>query len=101
MKGNSMDRVGFATGGVIAVQREREPVNGEEVVARLGSEMTPKCFWRRDRGTIEMQPESSNPEHKSIRVGPDAEDFRIVGVVAGAIIGSGRAEDIHEAAQAA
>ena len=101
VSGDSMDRVGFVTGDVIAVQCEREPVNGEVVVARLRNEVTLKRFWRRDANTIELQPESSNPEHQTLRVGPDTEDFQIVGVVVGAIIGSRRTEDPHEAAQAA
>ena len=77
VSGGSMDRVGFVTGDVIAVQCEREPVNGEAVVARLGNEVTLKRFRRRDADTVELQPESTKPEHRTLRVGPDTEDFRI------------------------
>ena len=64
VSGDSMDRVGFVTGDVIAVQCKREPVNGEVIGARLGNEVTLKRFWCRDAITIKLQPESSNPEHR-------------------------------------
>ena len=52
-----------------------------------------KRFHRRNGDVIELQPESTNPEHKPIRIDRQTEDFEIVGVVVGAIIGTRRASD--------
>ena len=60
-------------------------------MARSSHKAGLRRFWHRDADTIELQPESSNPEHEPICVGPDTEDFQIVEVVVGAIIGSRRA----------
>ena len=94
---HGMDRGGFTTCGIIAVRCERRPLDGEVVVARLGNQMTLKCFRRRAADTFELRPESSDLEHKPIGVEPDAEDFRIAGVV----IGVRRTESPHEALEVA
>ena len=86
VQGDSMDRVGFRSGDIVAVQREREPREGDVIVARIGDSITLKRFKRRSADLIELQPESSNNEHGTIKVGPD-DDFEIVGVVVGAIVG--------------
>ena len=91
VRGDSMDKVGFASGDVVAVQREREPQQGDVVVARIGDGITLKRFERRDENAIELHPESANPEHEPIGVGP-GDDAQIVGVVVGAIVGTGRRE---------
>lgn len=85
VRGDSMDNVGFATGDVVAVQREREPKEGDVVVARFGEGITLKRYHRNGSG-VELQPESANAEHEPIQVEPGAEDFEIVGVVVGGIV---------------
>lgn len=60
-------------------------------LARNGQEVALKRFRCRDADTIALQPESSNPEHRPLRAGPDTEDFQVLGVVVRAIIGSRRA----------
>ena len=56
-------------------------------MARLGQEITLKRFKRTGKPLIELQPESTNPEHEAIRIDSETEDFQIVGVVVGAIVG--------------
>ena len=89
VQGDSMDRTGFRTGDIVAVQREREPKEGDVVVARIGDSITLKRLHREDENVIELQPQSSNSEHTAIQVGPE-DDFQIVGVVVGAIVGARR-----------
>ena len=88
--GDSLDRVGFQTGDVVAVQRTPDVRNGDLVVARIGQEVTLKRYCRKGSELIELQPESTNPEHQAIRIDPQTEDFEIVGVVVGAIVGARR-----------
>ena len=92
VEGDSMQRAGFRSGDVVGVEREREPCEGEVVVARIGDAITLKRFHRASADAIELQPESANPEHEPIRIGP-ADDFQIVGVVVGAIVGAKGRDD--------
>ena len=39
-------------------------------------------------GTVELQPVTTNPEHKPIAIGHTTEDAEIVGIVVGATIGT-------------
>ena len=90
VQGDSMDKVGFKTGDVVAVRRHPVPQDGDVVVARIGDEITLKRYRRTGKCTIELQPESNNPEHNAIVIDPLTEDFEIVGIVVGAIIGTRR-----------
>ena len=84
--GDSMDKVGYRSGDIVAVKRNPDPREGEVVLARIGQDVTLKCFHRTDDGRIELQPRSSNPEHQIIVIGPHTEDWQVVGVVVGAMI---------------
>ena len=86
--GDSMDRVGYRSGDIVAVKRNPDPGEGEVVIARIGQEITLKCFRRAGRNRIELQPRSSNPEHEPIVIDRATEDWEIVGVVVGAMIGA-------------
>lgn len=86
--GDSMDRVGYRTGDIVAVKRNPEPAEGEVVIARIGQEITLKCFHRAGPNRIELQPRSSNPEHEPIVIDGTTADWEIVGVVVGAMIGA-------------
>ena len=86
--GDSMDLVGYRSGDIVAVKRNPEPNEGDVVIARLGHEITLKCFHRAGRDRIELQPRSSNPEHKPIVIDGTTADWEIVGVVVGAMIGA-------------
>ena len=87
VQGDSMDRVGYGSGDIVAVRRNPEPNEGDVVIARIGQEVTLKCFHRADPDRIELQPRSSNAEHKPIVIDETTTDWEIVGVVVGAMIG--------------
>ena len=88
--GDSLDRLGYRSGDVLAVRRNPEPGNGELVVARIGNEVVVKRFCRTETGTIELQPDSHNPEHEAIRIDANTVDFEVIGCVVGAIVGTKR-----------
>ena len=89
--GDSLDRLGFTTGDIVAIRQQPEARNGDVVLARIGEEVTLKRFERTGEHTVEFQPESTNPEHGPIRADLRSDDIAIVGVVVGAIIGTRRA----------
>ncbi|MDE2906239.1 MAG: transcriptional repressor LexA [Acidobacteriota bacterium] len=88
VEGDSMDRVGYRSGDIVAVKRNPDPGEGQVVIARIGHEITLKCFHRAGRNRIELQPRSSNPEHNPIVIDGTTGDWEIVGVVVGAMIGA-------------
>lgn len=89
--GDSLDKVGFHSGDIVAVRRQPEARNGDIVVARIGQEITLKRYQRVDENQVELHPVSTNPGHQTIAVGPTSDDTEIVGVVVGAIVGRGGA----------
>ena len=89
VEGDSLDRVGFRSGDILAVRRNPEPRNGDIVVARIGDEVVVKRFVRKDEH-IELQPESWNSEHEVIRVNEHTGGFEVVGTVVGGIVGARR-----------
>ena len=88
VKGDSMDQVGYMSNDIVAVKRNPDPDEGDVVIARTGQDITLKCFHRAAPDRIELQPRSSNPEHKAIVVDAQTADWEIVGVVVGAMIGA-------------
>ena len=91
VKGDSMDRVGIRSGDVVAMQKRSDARNGDIVVATIDGEITLKRFYRKDEGTIELRPESHNPEHKPIYVDEEMErtgKFQMAGIIVGAIVTS-------------
>ena len=86
--GNSMDRVGYRSGDIVAVKRNPDPDEGDVVIARIGPEITLKCFHRVGPHRIELQPRSSNPKYPPIVIDQTTADWEIVGVVVGAMIGA-------------
>ena len=90
VRGDSMSCVGYQTGDIIAVRRTPDASNGEVVVARIGTDITLKCFHRPTEERIELRPRSKNPEHCTIVIDEQTEDWEIVGVVVGAMIGTPR-----------
>ena len=75
VRGDSMDQVGYRSGDIVAVDRDADPRNGDVVIARIGTEITLKCFHRKDNPTVELQPRSTSPEHRPIVL--DNEDRRL------------------------
>ena len=91
VEGDSLDKVGFSTGDIVAVRKQPEANNGDVVLARIGQEVTLKRYQRLSKDMVEFQPVSTNPEHQPIHVDANTDDVAIVGVVVGAIIGTRRA----------
>ena len=90
VEGDSLDKVGFASGDIVAVRKQPEARDGDIVLARIGSDVTLKRLQRIDSKTVELQPVSTNPKHEPIKIGPTTTDTEIVGVVVGAIVGTPR-----------
>ncbi len=84
VRGDSMSSLGYRSGDIVAVRRTPDANEGDVVIARIGTEITVKCFHRASADRFELQPRSDNPEHKPIRLEP-TEDWEIVGVVVGAM----------------
>ena len=80
VKGESMKGVGIMDNDMVVVRPQAAAENGEIVAALLGNEATVKRFQQR-QDQIVLEPE--NPEFEPILIGPDRQDFRIVGVVVG------------------
>ena len=76
----------------MAVQRQPQANDGDLVVARTGQEITLKRFRRINGACVELQPESTNPEHRTIQIDASTEDVEIVVVVVGAIVCARRCE---------
>lgn len=89
--GDSLDKIGFQTGDIVAVRRQPEARNGDIVVARIGEEITLKRYQRVDENRVELQAVSTDSGHETFAVGPTSDDTEIVGVVVGAIVGRGGA----------
>ena len=87
VRGDSMSSVGYRSGDIVAVKRTPDPAAGDIVVARIGTDITLKCFRRPSQNRVELRPCSKNPEHCAIVIDPQTEDWEIVGVVVGAMIG--------------
>ena len=87
VRGDSMCSVGYRTGDIIAVTRTPDASEGDVVIARIGTEITLKCFHRPSPDRVELRPCSKNPEHCTIVIDEHTEDWEIVGVVVGAMIG--------------
>ena len=90
VRGDSMSSVGYRSGDIVAVKRTPNPAEADIVVARIGTDITLKCFHRPNDERVELRPCSKNPEHCAIVIDEQTEDWEIVGVVVGAMIGEPR-----------
>lgn len=61
--GDSMDRAGIEDGCMVLVDSEKEPKNGNIVVARVDDECTVKRYYKTDH-TVTLSPDSTNPSHQ-------------------------------------
>ena len=86
VRGDSMSSVGYQSGDIVAVKRTPNPAEADIVVARI----TLKCFYRPSDDRVELRPCSKNPEHCAIVIDQQTDDWEIVGVVVGAMIGTPR-----------
>ena len=86
VRGDSMDRIGITDGDMVAVRRAPAANEGDLVIARIESDITMKRYHC-GTDSIELHPDSTNPEHEPIRF-EDETDCEIVGIVVGAIVGA-------------
>ena len=70
--------------------RDLEPREGDVVVARVEGEVLVRRDHRKRTGTIELRPESSNPEHQPLQLRRGSTAVEIVGVVVGTIVAERR-----------
>ena len=75
VRGDSMSSVGYRTGDIIAIKRTPDAAEGNVVMARIGTEITLKCFHRPADDRVELKPCSSNPEHRPIVIDERTEDW--------------------------
>ncbi|MBM3313698.1 transcriptional repressor LexA [candidate division WOR-3 bacterium] len=80
VKGDSMKYAGIIDDDMVVVRPQTTAENGEIVAALLGNEATVK---RLRKGETEVVLAPENPEFEPIVVGPDRQDFQLIGVVVG------------------
>ena len=76
VRGDSMIGAAILDGDMALIKPQADADNGDIVVVLVGDEATLKRFYR-ENGRIRLQPE--NPEMQPIFVGPDDNDFSIIG----------------------
>ena len=89
VKGDSMDKLGFRTGTVVAIKAQRIAENNDVVVARIEDEVTLERYVRISKRLVALRPESTNPEHQCIEIDLQTTELHIDGVAVGALIGQG------------
>jgi repressor LexA len=80
VKGDSLKDAYIFSGDIVIVNPNKEPINGQIVVAILDDAATIKRFYRKE-GKIELRPE--NPEYRPLVIQKDSPRFKIVGVAVG------------------
>ena len=65
-------------------------------MARVEDEVLVRRYRRKRSGTAELCPESSNPEHRSVRVRRGSTEVEILGVVVGKIVTERRGGEHEE-----
>ena len=84
---DSLNRFGLTDGSVVAIAAGRVPADGDDDVARLGTEMRLRRYRRIDARRVELRPESTNTGHQPRVVDAKAGQLQIEGVMVGALIG--------------
>ena len=77
--GDSMVDAGIGEGDLLVVDRGREAVNGDIVVAQVGTEFTVKSL-RSQGGLLELHPENVLQAYPVLRPN-EADEWKLVGVV--------------------
>jgi len=75
--GDSMNKSNIYDGTLVLIKKESEVGQGDEVVALIGDEATIKIF-KREKGKVVLEPNSTNPIHKPLYI---FEDLQIQGKV--------------------
>ncbi len=82
------DSIGGRSGGrsTVVPVRQRDPMSKMRIAGRGRRQW----FCRTEAGTIDLQPESHNPEHEAIRIDANTADFEVIATVVGAVVGTRR-----------
>ncbi|MDD9982374.1 MAG: hypothetical protein OXU81_13630 [Gammaproteobacteria bacterium] len=95
IRGDAMELAGLTDGGLVAIRLASDgddrapPTDGDVVAARAGEYVVLRRFHRVNETTAELRPESTNPEHRVLCVGAEANDAEIIGVVTGRMLAGG------------
>ena len=87
-----MDQENLRDGDIVAIARNPDSSEWAIVVMRILEGITVKRFHPTSKGSVELQPQSINPEHEPIESDDDTENREIVGVVVGVMIGASSTE---------
>ena len=92
---DSMDLAGYRPGTIVVIVRNLEPRHRDVVVARVEKGIVVRCYHGKAGGTVELRPESSNREHRTLTFKRGSLETEIVGVVVGKVVAArrGRARD--------
>lgn len=80
VKGDSLKDAYIFSGDIVIVNPNKDPINGQIVIAILDDAATIKRFYKTNKG-FELHPE--NPEYKPIIIKKEYPRFKIVGVAVG------------------
>ena len=94
---DAMDAAGLPEGGIVALRgaydptqdldpRDYDPKDGDVVAARVNDGLVLARFTRVDEQTVELSPQSTNPDHQPRRFNTDTNDMEIIGVVIGRVL---------------
>ena len=86
-----LDTGDFATGDLVAVRTGGRTQDGDVVLARVGETPTLPRFARIDSRTAHLNALGTGSKLRPVPVGQRTQEAKIVGLVVGAIVGTGRA----------
>lgn len=81
VKGDSMTAAGIKDGDIITVRRQPEVDNGEVAVVRVNKENATVKRFKKDGNTVQLIPQSFNPEHQIQIYDLKTTDIEIIGKV--------------------
>ena len=86
-----MNLLGLRTGTIVAIRGQKVAEHRQVIAAQIGDEVTLKRLIHLRNGDIELRPESTNPDHKPIRINQDDPfgEFRVMGIAVGALLREG------------
>lgn len=85
VEGTAMNRLANHT-DLVAVRAGADDCEGKVAAPRLDNEVTLERLHRLEARTVELRPESTEPEHQPRRVDLEREELQIDGIMADAII---------------
>ena len=92
IRSDAMAAAGLPEGGIVALRRTYDPPStpgvesGDIVAARIDDDVVLARYHRLNEETVELRPESTNPDHTPMRFETGSRKMEIIGVVVGRII---------------